>query len=86
MINQAISEFGHIDILVNNAGTTLNHTAINVTEEEWDKVFDLNLKSVFFVAQAVGKHMIERGYGRIVKYGISSIGTYNYEYDSIRSK
>jgi NAD(P)-dependent dehydrogenase (short-subunit alcohol dehydrogenase family) len=63
----AIAErFGRIDILVNNAGLGTNHDALDATEEEWDELLDVNLKGLFFACQAAGRHMVDRGYGRIV--------------------
>jgi NAD(P)-dependent dehydrogenase (short-subunit alcohol dehydrogenase family) len=59
-------ELGPIDILVNNAGVSRLRLALDVTEEDWDIVLDTNLRGAFFVAQAVGRGMVERGSGRIV--------------------
>ena len=53
-------------ILVNNAGVGTNHDALEATEQEWDQVLDVNLKGLFFACQAAGRHMVERGFGRIV--------------------
>ncbi|MPM94766.1 NAD-dependent glycerol dehydrogenase [bioreactor metagenome] len=55
-----------IDILVNNAGTSSTKRAEYITEEEWDRVIDLNLKSIFFLSQAVGKVMMEHKGGKII--------------------
>jgi 2-deoxy-D-gluconate 3-dehydrogenase len=63
IVATALREFGRIDILVNNAGTILRNDAISFTEKEWDDVMDLNLKTVFFLSQAVAKVMIEAGRG-----------------------
>jgi NAD(P)-dependent dehydrogenase (short-subunit alcohol dehydrogenase family) len=62
----AVERLGKLDILVNNAGVGTNHDALDATEEEWDEVLDVNLKGLFFTCQAAGRHMVERGYGRIV--------------------
>lgn len=51
--------FGRIDILVNNAGMNIAKPAEEVTEEDWDRVLDLNLKSAFFCSQAAGRYMKE---------------------------
>lgn len=67
----ALHKMGHIDILVNNAGVTYLNEAINVTVSEWDKTFSVNLKSLFFLTQKIGRAMIERGYGKIIN--ISSL-------------
>jgi NAD(P)-dependent dehydrogenase (short-subunit alcohol dehydrogenase family) len=53
-------------VLVNNAGVGTNHDALDATEEEWDELLGVNLKGLFFACQAAGRHMVERGYGRIV--------------------
>jgi 2-deoxy-D-gluconate 3-dehydrogenase len=59
-------ELGRIDILVNNAGINRPAAGLEVTEENWDAVFDTNVKGQFFVAQAVARPMIARGWGRII--------------------
>ena len=56
--------FGGIDILVNNAGVNVRKTTLDLSEEEWDRVLDTNLKGYFLVAQAVAPHMIRRKRGR----------------------
>ena len=58
--------FGRIDILVNNAGVALTHKAENITEEEWDQVLNLDLKSVFFCSQRAGRRMIQQQRGKII--------------------
>ena len=64
-IRRAVDEV-RPDVLVNNAGVGTNHDALDATEEEWDELLDVNLKGLFFACQAAGRHMVERGYGRIV--------------------
>ena len=66
LIDTAAEEFGTIDVLVNNAGVNIAKPAIEVTEEDWDTVLDLNLKSAFFASQAAAKHMLEQNSGRII--------------------
>jgi 2-deoxy-D-gluconate 3-dehydrogenase len=63
IVETAIKEFGRIDILVNNAGIILRNDAVNFTEKEWDDVMNVNLKTVFFLCQAVAKRMIEQKSG-----------------------
>ena len=61
--------FGKIDILVNNAGCNIRKPALDVTWDDWNTILDTNLRGSFFVAQAVARGMIQRGYGRIVNIG-----------------
>jgi NAD(P)-dependent dehydrogenase (short-subunit alcohol dehydrogenase family) len=61
--------FGQVDILVNNAGCNVRKPALEVTWDDWNKVLDTNLRGTFFVAQALARHMVPRGYGRIVNIG-----------------
>jgi 2-deoxy-D-gluconate 3-dehydrogenase len=58
--------FGAVDILVNSAGVARTGPAEDLTEADWDDVLDTNLKGAFFVSQAVGRNMLDRGSGRIV--------------------
>ena len=62
----AVERYGKLDILVNNAGLGTNHDAIDVTEQEWDELMEVNLKGLFFTSQAAARYMIPSGYGRIV--------------------
>ena len=72
LVDEAMHRLGHIDILVNNAGATWGAPAEDHPIEAWDKVMNLNIRSIFLVTQAVGKaSMIPRRYGRIIN--ISSI-------------
>ena len=66
LVQAAVDSFQHIDILVNNAGVNIPQWAAEVTEEAWDTIMDINLKGVFFVAQAVGKVMIRQKRGKII--------------------
>lgn len=69
MVAEAVTHYGKIDILVNNAGCNVRKPALDVTPEDWDLILDTNLRGTFFVAQAVARHMVEAGYGRIVNVG-----------------
>ncbi|KGE19710.1 SDR family NAD(P)-dependent oxidoreductase [Paenibacillus wynnii] len=66
VMNEIGEAFGRIDILVNNAGLGANHPAVDVTEQDWDSMMDVNLKGLFFCCQAAGKIMLKQGSGRIV--------------------
>ncbi|KKM63879.1 hypothetical protein LCGC14_1507020 [marine sediment metagenome] len=66
LIRDVLSEFDRIDILVNNAGVIDNNPATKVTEEQWDKTLNVNLRGLFFLSQAVGKHMIKERRGKII--------------------
>jgi 2-dehydro-3-deoxy-D-gluconate 5-dehydrogenase len=66
LVDAVLGEFGRIDILVNNAGIIRRADAVDFTEEDWDAVMDTNLKTLFFLCQAVGRHMIGRGSGKII--------------------
>jgi NAD(P)-dependent dehydrogenase (short-subunit alcohol dehydrogenase family) len=76
------STFGRIDVLVNNAGVGPLKPALEVTAEEFDFLIDVNVKGAFFLSQAVGRTMIERGSGRIVNIG-SQVGVVAHENESI---
>lgn len=69
MVQAAIKEYGKIDILVNNAGLNIRSPSADFAWEDWDTVLNTNLKGNFFCAQAVGKEMIKRKYGRIINMG-----------------
>jgi len=58
--------FGKLDILINNAGTIRRAPAVDYSEEDWATVIEVNLSSVFRLSQLAGRHMIERGSGKIV--------------------
>ncbi|MEX2695911.1 2-dehydro-3-deoxy-D-gluconate 5-dehydrogenase KduD [Rhizobium mongolense] len=66
IVAETLSAFGALDILVNNAGIIRRADAIDFTEEDWDAVIDTNLKTAFFLSQAAGRHMIEKGRGKII--------------------
>jgi NAD(P)-dependent dehydrogenase (short-subunit alcohol dehydrogenase family) len=71
------AHFGRIDILVNNAGCNIRKLALDVTWEDWNTVLNTNLRGSFFVAQAVARGMIQRGYGRIINIGsVTSVAGY----------
>ena len=69
MAADAEAAFGQIHILVNNAGCNVRKPALEVTWDDWNHVLDTNLRGSFFVAQAVARRMIGKGYGRIINIG-----------------
>ncbi|MBY8824176.1 2-dehydro-3-deoxy-D-gluconate 5-dehydrogenase KduD [Sphingomonas colocasiae] len=66
VVDRVIGAFGGLDILVNNAGIIRRADSVDFTEADWDAVIDTNLKSVFFLCQAAGRHMIGQGRGKII--------------------
>tara|TARA_B100000315_G_scaffold46871_1_gene41645 strand:- start:2025 stop:2765 length:741 start_codon:yes stop_codon:yes gene_type:complete len=66
LVDQTISAYGKVDILVNNAGITRDQLLLRMSDEEWDKVLNVNLKSVFLCTRAVLRHMIRQRWGRII--------------------
>ncbi|GLX71230.1 2-dehydro-3-deoxy-D-gluconate 5-dehydrogenase KduD [Paenibacillus glycanilyticus] len=66
VFNQARGLFGSVDILVNNAGIIRRTPAADHSAQDWYDVIDLNLNSVFFFSQLAGRHMLERGSGKII--------------------
>ena len=63
IVNRAVEECGRIDILVNNAGIIRRNDAIDFSEQDWDDVMNINIKSVFFMSQAVAKQFMAQGNG-----------------------
>lgn len=63
IVTQTVAAFGRIDILVNNAGTIRRQDALDFSEKDWDDVMNLNLKSVFFLSQAVARQFVVQGNG-----------------------
>lgn len=69
MVADAEEAYGQIHILVNNAGCNIRKPALEVTWADWNQILDTNLRGAFFVAQAVARGMIGKGYGRIINIG-----------------
>lgn len=63
IIEKTVAKFGRVDILVNNAGIIKRQDSIEFSEENWDSVINVNLKTVFFLTQAVGKQFIKQHSG-----------------------
>jgi len=66
VVAQVENELGPLDILVNNAGIIRRAPAVDFSESDWDDVIQINLRAVFFLAQAAGKVMLPRGSGKII--------------------
>ena len=65
----AVAQFGAVDVLVNNAGTCIHRPALEVSDEEWRRVLDVNLDALWFGCQVFGGHMVDRKRGSIVNIG-----------------
>jgi len=83
LTKKSLEEFGQIDILVNNAGITRDNLLLRMKEEDWDTVFEVNLKGVFNCTKAVSRIMIKQRAGRIINLAsivgiIGNAGQANY--------
>ena len=65
-INEVLKDFGKIDVLVNNAGITRDNLLLRMTEQDWDLIMQINLKSVFNLTKAVQRSMIKQRSGSII--------------------
>ncbi|PIZ88092.1 MAG: hypothetical protein COX91_01990, partial [Candidatus Nealsonbacteria bacterium CG_4_10_14_0_2_um_filter_39_15] len=74
MVKQAIGKWGRIDILVNNAGICQFKPFLEITEEEWDRTININLKGYFLCAQAAAKEMVKQKSGVIVNIASVAMG------------
>jgi 3-oxoacyl-[acyl-carrier protein] reductase len=75
MIKSTVDSLGKLDCIVNNAGITADSTLLKMTEEDWDRVINVNLKGVFNCGQAAAKVMAEQGFGVILNAS-SVVGVY----------
>jgi 3-oxoacyl-[acyl-carrier protein] reductase len=66
LVSAAVESFDHLDILVNNAGIYPSAPVLDITEDEWDQVQDVNLKGTFLCSQAAAKQMLNQAQGAIV--------------------
>lgn len=66
LVRDTVDTMGRIDVLVNNAGVAVTKPAAELSEDDWDKVLDTNLKGMFFLSQMVGRHMIHEKHGKII--------------------
>jgi NAD(P)-dependent dehydrogenase (short-subunit alcohol dehydrogenase family) len=74
LLAAVLKEFGHVEVLVNCAGTTKRTPTLQVSDAEWNGIIDTNLNGTLRTCRVFGRHMIERGYGRIVN--IASIASF----------
>lgn len=65
-VEAIVADHDRLDVLVANAGLGANHPALEVKEQDWDTMMDVNLKGLFFTAQECGRHMLEQGSGRVI--------------------
>ncbi|WP_137294220.1 2-dehydro-3-deoxy-D-gluconate 5-dehydrogenase KduD [Nocardioides dongxiaopingii] len=65
-VGAELASSGQVDILVNNAGIIEREDTVDLTPESWSRVVDINLSGLFFLSQAIGRPMVERGHGKIV--------------------
>ncbi|MDW7651822.1 MAG: 3-oxoacyl-ACP reductase FabG [Bacillota bacterium] len=75
MVDFTVETYGRIDVLVNNAGITQDSLLVKMTDEQWDRVIDINLTGVFNCGRAVAAKMTEQGSGRIINTS-SVVGVY----------
>jgi len=66
LVEETIATYGKVDVLVNNAGIARDQLVLRMSDEDWDKVLNVNLKSVFLCTRAVLRHMIKQRWGRII--------------------
>ncbi len=71
LVEATVSSYGRVDILVNNAGIARDQLLLRMSDEDWDAVLNVNLKSVFLCTRAVLRHMMKQRWGRIIS--LSSI-------------
>lgn len=74
MVNETLTEFGKVDILVNNAMVASFGPFWRMSEDDWDRTLDVNLKGAFLCSQAVTRNMIKNGWGRIINIASVSSG------------
>lgn len=73
-VEETINKFGKIDVLINNAGMRFRKIFLDITTEEWNRVINTNLNSIYFFCREAGRHMVEQRSGRIINIA-SIVGT-----------
>ena len=66
MVREVINKFGQIDIFFNNAGIVIVQDFLDITEEDWDRIMEVNLKGVFLCGQAIAREMVKQKKGKII--------------------
>jgi NAD(P)-dependent dehydrogenase (short-subunit alcohol dehydrogenase family) len=74
LLHETVEIFGKVDILVNSAGRTKRTRTLDLDEKEWNDILETNLTGIMRTCQIFGRHMVSRGYGRIVN--VASIGSF----------
>lgn len=83
MVEKVVATYGGVDILINNAGLSIDAPFLELSESDWDQVMGVNLKGPFLLSQAVGRHMVATGQGRIINISATTaiqarVGNANY--------
>ena len=66
LVQRTVESLGRLDILVNAAGISLRHPSLQFPEDDWDRIMQVNLKSLMFLSQAAARHMAQHGAGKII--------------------
>lgn len=74
VLDETVAAFGKVDVLVNSAGRTKRAPTLDFSEEDWNAIMETNLTGTLRACQVFGRHMLERGYGRIIN--IASLSTF----------
>ncbi len=74
LLHQVLNTFGKVDILVNSAGISKRSPTLDLSEQDWDAILDINLKGTLHACRIFGRHMLERRYGRIIN--IASLSSF----------
>jgi NAD(P)-dependent dehydrogenase (short-subunit alcohol dehydrogenase family) len=92
LLDSCVAEFGSVEILINAAGRTKRTPTLEVSDAEWNEIFETNLTGMVRACQVFGKHMIERNYGRIVNIaslssfvGLYEVAAYSASKSAVRS-